>query len=87
MNFQNGGLIVWMLNTQYGESWFWGSCGVCLVLCFVLFEQKGWMDMLGSVRRGGQHMAQQRLKEVGVTLSNFVKRKANAVGMRESEGG
>jgi magnesium transporter len=54
MNFSNGGALVYMLDTAHGENYFWGSCAFCVLLCFYIFISKGWMDMLGKVRRGGQ---------------------------------
>jgi hypothetical protein len=54
MNFSNGGVLVYMLDTSRGENYFWGSCAFCVVLCLYIFISKGWIDMLGKVRRGGQ---------------------------------
>lgn len=56
MNFEKGGIIVWMLRMRNGTDWFWGSCAVCCVICIAYFVYKGWLDMLGSVRRGGRTM-------------------------------
>lgn len=54
MNFESGGIIVYMLQQHNGTNWFWGSCVVTCVICGYIFVKKGWMDMLGKVRRGGQ---------------------------------
>ena len=57
MNFQNGGILVKMLHQRNGTNWFWGSCASCVVICIYIFVRKGWMDMLGKVRRGGHTVA------------------------------
>jgi Mg2+ and Co2+ transporter CorA len=54
MNFSNGGVLVYMLDAKRGENYFWGSCAACVLLCVYIFISKGWIDMLGKVRRGGQ---------------------------------
>ena len=51
MNFSSGGVLVDVLAFPSGSRFFWGLCGIFLVLCILIFMKKGWIDMLGTVEK------------------------------------
>jgi Mg2+ and Co2+ transporter CorA len=67
MNFDNGGVLVYMLHQRNGTNWFWASCVLCVAICLYIFVRKGWMDMLGKVRRGGHTVGAAQSNQSEVT--------------------